>query len=345
MLFELYDLPFSAQTSHVILGLIIGLVFGAAAQITRFCLRRSVVGEASERNAAGAVWLSALASAMAGFAIFQFLGLVDLAGHRFTSSELPELAIVAGGLAFGAGMVLTRGCVSRLTVLGASGNLRALTVLVIFAVIAHATAKGVLAPVRTALSEFTIPFSFDFTQFAPVVAVALAAVAFHLARTSRVSPTHIALGILIGLVPVLGWSGTSVFLMDEFDPLPVQSAAFTGPWSDGLFWIIASTAVPAGFGVGWIGGVVLGATGSALIRKEFQWQSFENPAQTGRYGLGAVLMGAGGVLAGGCTVGAGLSGGAMLSASALLALVSIIAGAIAMNRVLQGASAVAIPAE
>lgn len=47
----------------------------------------------------------------------------------------------------------------------------------------------------------------------------------------------------------------------------------------------------------------------------------------GRYLSGGVLMGMGGVLAGGCTVGAGLSGVATLSTSAVIALLAIIAGA------------------
>ena len=43
---------------HVLFGLGLGLVFGVAAQISRFCLRRSIVGEDS--GAASAVWLTAL---------------------------------------------------------------------------------------------------------------------------------------------------------------------------------------------------------------------------------------------------------------------------------------------
>lgn len=345
MLFELYDLPIDAQASHVMLGLLIGLLFGVAAQVTRFCLRRAVVGEPSDRSEAGAVWLTALATAVASFAILQALGWIDLSGHRFTSTDLPVVAIAVGGLAFGAGMVLTRGCVSRLTVLGASGNLRAVTVLAIFAVVAHATAKGVLAPLRTSLGEWTVAVDLDLTRFAPVFALALAAFALQLGHRSNVRPTHLVLGAVIGLVPVLGWSGTSVLLMDEFDPLPVQSAAFTAPWSDGLFWIIASTAVPAGFGVGWIAGVLGGAFSASLLRGEFQRQRFESPAQTGRYAAGAALMGTGGVLAGGCTVGAGLSGGAMLSVAALLALAAIILGAVIMNRLLQANPVAVVPAE
>ncbi len=64
---------------------------------------------------------------------------------------------------------------------------------------------------------------------------------------------------------------------------------------------------------------------------------------------GAVLMGIGGVLAGGCTVGAGLSGVPTLSLAAILALGAIAAGAMATDRALRPAtlsgSRAAIPAE
>lgn len=338
MLLELYDLPFESRTLHLILGAIMGLVFGVAAQISRFCLRRAVAGDAGERASAGAVWLTALAVAIAGFALATTTGFIAIDDHRLLASELPVLAIALGGLAFGAGMVLTRGCLSRLTVLGATGNLRALTVFLVFAVVAHATLKGVLAPLRTALGSVTVDTplaslaSLPFGTELAVIVVALAAVA--MAIRARPHPAHLALGALIGLVPVLGWAGTSVLLMDEFDPLPIQSAAFTLPLSDSLFWAIASTSIPAGFGVGFIGGVLGGAFLSGTVRGELKLQSFESPSQTLRYALGAVLMGVGGVLAGGCTVGAGLSGVAMLSVAAILALVSIILGAVAMNSVL-----------
>jgi uncharacterized membrane protein YedE/YeeE len=63
-------------------------------------------------------------------------------------------------------------------------------------------------------------------------------------------------------------------------------------------------------------------------------QSFDSPSETLRYASGGAMMGLGGVLAGGCTVGAGLSGGAMLSLSALLALAAIITGGIITRHLL-----------
>ena len=58
------------------------------------------------------------------------------------------------------------------------------------------------------------------------------------------------------------------------------------------------------------------------------------PGQTMRYLLGAAMMGLGGVLAGGCTVGAGLAGTASLSLSAVLALAAMIASAWLASRLI-----------
>jgi uncharacterized membrane protein YedE/YeeE len=83
-----------------------------------------------------------------------------------------------------------------------------------------------------------------------------------------------------------------------------------------------------------LGGVIIGAFGQSLIAGRFKWQSFETPRQSGRYFTGAVLMGFGGVLAGGCTVGAGLSGIPTLSIAAILAMAAIASGAVLANQLM-----------
>lgn len=330
MLLEMFDWGLEARVLQVMFGLAIGVAFGIAAQVSRFCLRRAIAGSSDERGSAGAVWVTALATAIAGFLIADVLGFVSLEGHRYLSTDLPVLAIVAGGMAFGAGMILTRGCVSRLTVLGATGNLRAITVLLIFAVVAHAMIKGVLAPLRTALGSVSVSMPFgslaEVPFGAPVAAALTVVLAGSLVYRFRPGWGKLAAGVVIGLTPVLGWATTSTLLFDEFDPLAVQSVAFTLPWTDSLFWVIASTAIPAGFGTGLIGGVILGSFASASLRGELRLQGFDAPNQLLRYAAGGALMGVGGVLAGGCTIGAGLSGSASLSIAALLALASIVAG-------------------
>jgi uncharacterized membrane protein YedE/YeeE len=342
----------TAPQAAIILGALLGLLFGALAQVTRFCLRRSLVGPAAERRPALGVWLAALAAAVIGTQVAVAAGLVGFEDHRFLDADLPVLAIALGGLAFGAGMVLTRGCVSRLTVLLGSGNLRALTVLLVFAVTAHAALKGVLAPVRTALGSVTVPLG-DAVSLAAlpggalVWAALIATAALAIALRSGARPVHLALAVLLGLLVPAGWVGTGFVLYDDFDPIALQSLSFTAPFADTLFWGVAATSIPASFGVGLVGGTLAGALALALLRGQFQWQSFESPAQTGRYVAGAVLMGIGGVLAGGCTVGAGLAGLPTLSVAALLALAAIALGAIATDRLLspRGTPAPAIPAE
>lgn len=351
MLLELYDFGLEPRTLHVLLGVALGAIFGIAAQISRFCLRRAVAGDAGERSSAAGVWLTGLAVAILATQGAAAAGYLDVSDHRWMASDLPILALVAGGLAFGVGMVLTRGCVSRLSTLAPAGNLRALTVLVLFAIVAHSMLKGALAPIRTTLGSVTLDLPFtslaDLPGGAALWAALIALPLLAFAARSGARPLHIALGAVIGLVAAAGWAGTSVLLMDDFDPLPIQSVAFTLPWTETLFWTIASTAIQPTFGVGFVGGVLGGAFLSAAFRRELKLESFETPRQTVSYASGAALMGMGGVLAGGCTVGAGLAGGATLSVAALIALGSIVAGGLIARAILapQGTAAAAIPAE
>ncbi|WP_172299869.1 YeeE/YedE family protein [Pseudoruegeria sp. HB172150] len=343
----------TAPQAAIWLGVLLGLGFGALAQVTRFCLRRSLVGEPGERRSAAGVWTIALAVAVIGTQAAVAMGWIGFGEHRFLDPNLPVLAIAIGGLAFGAGMVLTRGCVSRLTVLVAGGNLRALTVLLIFAISAHATLKGVLSGVRTGLGSVTLPLG-ETTSLAALPGGALlwggliAVAALAIALRSGARPLQLALAAALGLLVPLGWVGTGYVLYDDFDPIAMQSLSFTLPYADTLFWTVAATSIPASFGVGLVGGTVAGALVLTVLRREFRWQSFETPAQTGRYVLGALLMGFGGVLAGGCSVGAGLSGVPTLGLAAILALASIAAGALATHRMVDArrvAATAAVPAE
>ncbi|MGR3572881.1 YeeE/YedE family protein [Brevirhabdus sp.] len=318
--------------ASVILGLALGVAFGILAQRTRFCFRRSMVAPAGERGRALGVWLTALAVALLGVQGAVYAGLIDFAGHRFFVTDMPVVAIVLGGLMFGVGMVLTRGCISRLSVLAGSGNLRAALVILVFAVVAHATIKGLLAPLRVALGSLTVPVG-DLTGFAALpggallwtLLIAAALLAYGLRSDNR--PSILVMAALIGILVPLGWVGTGFLLLDDFDPIAMESLSFTSSSADSLFFVIASTSISAGFGTGVLAGVLAGGLIASLVAGEFAWQTFETPGQTGRYVAGAALMGIGGVLAGGCTVGAGLSGVPTLSFAALLAIVSIGVGA------------------
>ncbi|MEL6979132.1 MAG: YeeE/YedE thiosulfate transporter family protein, partial [Pseudomonadota bacterium] len=109
----------------------------------------------------------------------------------------------------------------------------------------------------------------------------------------------------------------------------------------------ASTALEPSFGVGVVAGALVGSHLSARLRGELALESFSAPQQTSRYLLGGAMMGVGGVLAGGCTIGAGLTGVSTLGLAPALALLAIMVGALAARTVLEPApaSAVFTPAE
>jgi hypothetical protein len=219
-------------------------------------------------------------------------------------------------------------------VLAGTGNLRAALVMLVFAVVALATLRGALAPLRVALGGVTLPLGGALAG-APVLWAALAVAAAGWAGwRGRIGPGGVALGLAIGLLVPLGWVGTGLVLMDDFDPIPFESLSFAGPWAETLFWFGAATAVPAGFGAGLVAGTLAGSLTLALLTRRFRWQSFAGPAETGRYLAGGALMGFGGVLAGGCTVGAGLAGLPTLGTAAALALAAIAAGGWATDRAL-----------
>ena len=331
MLFDLYDIPFEAQAVYPLFGGVLGVLFGALALLTRFCLRQAVTGESAQGMAAKSVWATAFIAAVLGNLALEYVGFIELSEHRLFAPNLPILALFLGGGLFGIGMVLTRGCVSRATILLGTGNLRSLFVLLIFAITAHATLKGVLAPLRVLIGAIQIDLSVTSLGDLPggpiFWALMLCGAATFWLISNFPSKSVFVAAIGLGLLVPIGWAGTSVLLNDPFDPLPAQSFAFTLPWSELLFWAIASSAITAGFGPGMVAGVLLGSFFAAGVTGQIKLRGFDKTSDMPRYLLGSVLMGFGGVLAGGCSVGAGLSGVSNLSIAALLALAAMIFGA------------------
>lgn len=341
MFLELGLSGWSPQQAAVVLGLVLGLAFGVLAEASRFCLRRALAGDGTERAPAFGVWALALAVALGGTTALVGSGIVDFAGHRLAASRIAVSSIVAGGMMFGAGMVLARGCASRLTVLAATGNLRALVALLAFAVMAHAVLKGALAPARVWVQSFSIDVGTAASLAAlplggPALSAILVAGLLTLVARSGASARDLAMGGAIGALVPLGWLGTGYVLSDAFAPLPLESLGFTSAASEGLFWWIAGTAVAPTFGVGLLGGVLAGSFLSALAGQRLQWTGFTAGAPVARYLAGGTLMGVGGVLAGGCTVGAGLSGVSTLSLAAMLALAAIATGAVLTRELTTG---------
>ena len=345
-MFETLGLGITPLEASLWLGAAIGLCFGGLAQLTRFCLRRALVGPMAERADARGIWAMALVVAVIGTQGAVALGLVSFEGHRFAAGSVPVLGLVLGGLLFGLGTVLARGCLSRLTVLSATGNLRALVAILVAAGAAQATLQGALAPLRMSLGALVVPLG-ALPGAAWLWAAVVAGAAMLVVLRSGARWSLLLGGALIGGLVPLAWVGTGYVLYDEFDPIALEGIGFTGPWAEALFWGVAAQVTSVGFGGGLVGGVLAGALVAAVATRQFRVEGFETTGQMGRSLGGAALMGVGGVLAGGCTVGAGLAGLPTLGVSALIAFGAIIVGIYAADAVLarRGAGRDLMPAE
>jgi uncharacterized membrane protein YedE/YeeE len=301
------------------LGLIVGLVFGFAAYRSRFCLRAATV-EVAEGSFGPklTIWLTAFMTA-----------LVSVSGA------------IVGGLMFGAGMILARGCASRLLVLSASGNLRAIVTGLILTLTAQASLRGVLSPAREAIASLwtvtggnarvLLNHESVFFPALLVFCVLFLMAVLAMGHKRGASVGTLVAASLVGFVVYVGWQVTYLISAVSFEIVQVQSVTFTGPSTDTLMALVNARSIPAGFGVGLVPGVFIGAMAAALLKGEARLQRFEPDTPMERYLLGGVLMGFGSMLAGGCAVGAGLSGGAIFATTAWLAVFFMWVGAMSTH--------------
>lgn len=321
---------------------LIGLVFGAAAQLSRFCLRSAVIdvtgtagGEARWQRLS--LWLIVLGAAMAATQWLVTSGFAEFENVRQLTSARSLSGVLIGGLLFGVGAVLTRGCVSRLTVLSATGNLRAIVALGIFATVAYATFDGPLTPLRQSiLGLWTLGGGADLNLLSLagttaatgiITGLALTLVALAVGFAVGLGFFHILLGILLGATIAAGWWFTFSLSGQVFEPIAVESISFTRPAIDTVvFGASGFDTTALGFGVGILGGVLAGSFAAALFTGGLKLEWFSSLGHAARFASGAALMGFGGVLAGGCSVGAGLTGGSLFALTSLLALAAMCFG-------------------
>ena len=330
------------------LGLSVGMLFGAAAQHSRFCLR-AATQEVAARTVGPKrfVWVIAFSAAVAATQGAVALGWADVSPARQLAQTGSMSGAIVGGLLFGAGMIMARGCVSRLLVLSASGNLRAITTGLVVTLVAQASLRGVLSPIREALARLWVVeggASRDLLGrvvighgFAALVSTVVLAAALVVALRQRAEkPTRAIAAMFVGFAVAAGWVFTARIAAVSFDVVPVTSITFTGPSTDTLMGLVNEPSLPLTFSVGLVPGVALGAFILALLSGDFRIERFGPDAPMERYMLGAVLMGFGSMLAGGCAVGAAVSGGALFSLTAWCAGAAMWAGALITIPLVEG---------
>lgn len=324
-------------------GLLIGLAYGAVGLLSGFCLMSSLRGWWAQGD--GRLIRSyALALGLA-IAVTQLLaagGTVDLGKSIYLQPSFSAPLMFFGGLLFGYGMVLSNGCGSRALVLLGRGNLRSFVVVIVLGISAEMTLKGLIAPARIAmlqasqaapkiislpalLSTSGIGETFARTLASSVISGALIIFAFAHGPFRR-SWGQAGAGIAVGLLVAAGWVATGYLGADDFNPTPVTSLTFIAPIAEALQYAMLSTGSTLNFGIATVGGVFAGSLATALLTGRFHWEGYQSPRHMLRSAGGAALMGAGGVMAFGCSIGQGLTGLSTLALASFVAVAGILLG-------------------
>ncbi len=145
-------------------------------------------------------------------------------------------------------------------------------------------------------------------------------------------------GAVIGLAVLGGWYVTAGSLGESWkewadfaDEVPLRVAAqsytFISPMGDSFKYLTEPTNLSLiNFGIMALVGVIIGSFLYALVTKKFRIEWFASWSDFGNHAIGGVLMGVGGVLGMGCTVGQAITGVSTLALGSMLTFVSIVFG-------------------
>ncbi|MBN2760636.1 MAG: YeeE/YedE family protein [Rhodobacteraceae bacterium] len=331
-------------------GLIIGVILGAAARMGDFCTLGAIESAAyggDQRRAR--VWGVVLGVAILVLFGAEALGLAEITLSPYHQIAFNPFAAVFGGFVFGYGMALAGNCGFGALIRLGGGDLRSFLIVMIMAIAGFITLAGPLSPMRAALFpevETAIPqgFAHAFARmtdlppllFAAPIGVLLIWIGIR-HPDLRSSRATIGWSVIVGLAIAAAFIVTTWLHRATLDAIPVEGFTFTVPLGRAILYLMTASAGGLNFAVGSVVGVVLGAALAAAWRRRFRWEACEDPRELGRQVAGATMMGVGGVIAMGCSVGQGASAMATLSYSAPVVFLSIVVGAlIGLRQLLRG---------
>ena len=338
---------------------ILAFIFGFVGNRTNFCTMGAVsdvvnMGDWNRMR----MWLLAIAVAIVGAQLLELGGIIKLSNSIYPGPNFTWLSYIVGGLLFGVGMTLGSGCGSKTLIRVGGGNLKSLVVVVFMAIAAYMTLRGLFGVFRVGVLEQAsvqlaggqdLPslasrlFGADRATMVWILMIAMAGVLGVIALCRREFWTFDNLlgGVVVGLVIVGGWyvSGGLGYVAEDPKSLQeawvatntnrMESLSFVAPQAFLLellmLWTDASRILT--FGIASALGVVVGSACYALVSRTFRWESFRDAADMGRHITGGILMGFGGIVGLGCTIGQGITGFSTLALGSIITFGSIIAGA------------------
>ena len=336
-------MPIDPATLVICAGFAIGLAYGAVGLLSGFCLLSGLRGWWAEGDGRLIrAYALALGVAVAATQLLAASGAVDLGKTIYLQPSFSAPLLFAGGLLFGYGMVLANGCASRALVLLGRGNLRSLVVVIVLAIVAMTTLKGLIAPARIAVLQATQVSPSALSLPALLGGFGLGDGAARMLATALVSGAllifafahapflrargHVLAGLAVGALVAAGWLATGWLGADDFSPAPVTSLTFVSPTADSLQYVMFSTGLTLSFGIALVAGVLAGSFATAIVSKRFVVEGYSSPRHMLRSVGGAALMGAGGAMAYGCSIGQGLTGFSTLSLASFIAVAGILSG-------------------
>lgn len=328
-----------------ILGVIAGCVLGFTARSTHFCTLSALERHWYAGDSSGLrTWVLAALAALVGTQALTFAGLATPEASFYLSPEFPWTGAIAGGFMFGLGMALVGTCGFGAVLRMGGGSLRALVVLTVIGLSALAAQRGILAVVRVPLvDELAVSFAGSGSQSIGDILSHLVGFGVHEAVAVLVAATgllwvfksgsyrrqygKIGSALVIGGVIAFGWWATSTMAALSLEPIQIEAGSFVVPVGDSILQLITYTGTLPDYGVGLIAGTLIGAVAAAMWKRDIRWEACDDARELGRHILGGTLMGIGGVLAMGCTVGQGITAFSVLAVSAPVVMLSMALGA------------------
>ena len=345
---------------------ILGFILGFVVSKTNFCTMGAVsdwvnIGDLSRFKS----WMLASAIAIVGVTVFEFMSYIDLNDSRipYRNSVFLWPRYILGGVMFGVGMTYASGCGNKVLIRVGGGNLKSIVVLLVAGLMAYIMTRtdfyGIIFhswmnPISPDLAilgidDQSLPtiisliISSSNTAYYKLIIGLLTGltILYYIFRSGTFvkNMDNVIGGFIVGSVVVLAWYLTGSSLGEDWietnnfldSPLPgvgVQSFTFINPMGESIIYLTQSANIYyLTFGVTALLSVIIGSFIYSIISKNFRIEWFQSKEDFKRHIIGAILIGIGGVLSLGCTIGQGVSGVSTLALGSFITLISIVIGA------------------
>ena len=318
-----------------LLGLIIGIIFGMVAQKKQFCFSGSIkdyILTKSTKRASSVIM--AMIVAIIATTLMSNHFEVDLSESVYLRENLNYATIILGGAMFGVGMMVADGCGNRHLIKFAQGDSNSLIALIFIGIFAFATSKGlihgILDPIVANETLISISSYIQNVQMNVYLVLGLLVVIlmYFLKKTKRV--LSLFDGAIIGLLIAASWYVTGVMGEDSLErEIALTGITFVYPTAKSFELFSFYEVNELTFSISLIIGVILGAFSMSKMNKQFSFGCTANQnINRAKYNMiGGALMGTGGMLSIGCTVGQGLTALSTLAFASALAIISIFVSA------------------